>query len=147
MRYRDEGPSRSLASAYRQETGKEQAGGPSGQWTGWYVQYRWKERAEAYDAHLEQQARAAREAEHLRDLDAYRDRQKWLAIANLESAIRMLNMGNKRLADLEQSDYLLRPETLPMWFRAMVTIAEAATNAEAQALAVGELLGLLELNS
>ena len=141
-RYRDAGPSRSLAAAYRQETGKKQAGNPTGQWTGWYAAHDWKDRATAYDAHLELQARQEREAEHLREIEAFRDRQRRMATDTLESTLLLLERANERLDALDPAD--ISAAALPSYFRAAVSIAAAATDAEASALAVTELLALLE---
>jgi len=52
-RYRDAGPSRELRAVYRQATGKPEARQASGTWLKWARQWRWKERALAYDADLE----------------------------------------------------------------------------------------------
>lgn len=46
--YRDVGPKRSLAKAYRLQTGHEQAT-ISGLWNTWRQKYRWAEGAEAFD--------------------------------------------------------------------------------------------------
>jgi len=58
-RYRDAGPSRELRAVYRQATGKPEASQASGCWRKWYTQYRWKERALAYDADLDRARQAA----------------------------------------------------------------------------------------
>src|SRR5262249_32863170 len=58
-RYRDAGPGRELRGIYRAATGKPQAIQASGCWRKWYTQYRWKERALAYDADLDRARQAA----------------------------------------------------------------------------------------
>ena len=52
-RYRDAGPSRELRAVYRQAMGKPEASQASGTWLKWARQWRWKERALAYDVELE----------------------------------------------------------------------------------------------
>jgi hypothetical protein len=59
--FRDLGPGRSVLKAYRQETGKEPARQPSGTWIGWAARWHWHDRAEAWDAELDRQNRAAQE--------------------------------------------------------------------------------------
>lgn len=140
--YRDLGPSRSLAEAYRQETGKKQARQPSGTWTGWYAANDWKKRAEAYDAFLEESVRKEREAEYLRKLEAYRKRQQDMAIKVATSAMNLLEKTNKRLGEMEAED--ITPEKLPAYYRAVAAIADSASNAEATALGVHELIYLLD---
>jgi hypothetical protein len=142
LRYRDMGPGRTLADAYRQASGKGKASAPSGQWTGWYAAHRWRERAEAWDAHLAILAQREREQEHLRQLDAYRARQRRLARRNAEAALLLLKRAVERLNTLATEE--LTPALLPAFVRAAAAVAEQATNAEAQALAVAELLTLLE---
>src|SRR5215831_16519092 len=53
-RYRDAGPTRQLRDTYRQAVGKPQARQASGQWLKWYTRFRWRQRAELWDAHREQ---------------------------------------------------------------------------------------------
>lgn len=140
--YRDLGPSRSIAEAYRQETGKEQAKQASGAWTGWYRAFDWKKRAEVYDAHLEERRRAEREAEYIQDLDAFRKRQKKLARQTGKAASQLLKKAQDRLKTIDIEE--IPPEKLPAFFRAAAAIAEAASNAEATALGVLELMAILD---
>ena len=60
-KYRDVGPTRQLRDTYRQAVGKPQARQASGQWLKWYTRFRWRQRAEAWDAAL---LRVRQEAAH-----------------------------------------------------------------------------------
>ena len=44
---------RTLIEAYRQHVGNPGAANPSDTWSGWSRQYAWRERAAAYDAHID----------------------------------------------------------------------------------------------
>jgi len=143
-RYRDMLPGeRSLITAYRQETGRNQASQPSGQWTGWYQSNQWKHRAEAYDAHKDRIAREASEREHITALTNFRDRQRRLSAAATEAAITLLQLANKRLKepDLEKD---IKVGALPSFVRAAALAASAATAAEAEALGIDELVKQLD---
>lgn len=59
--YRDLGPKRSLVGAYRHKTGRSEARQPPGSWKTWYADNLWKERAEAYDRHLDRMRLIGRE--------------------------------------------------------------------------------------
>jgi hypothetical protein len=70
--YRDMGLTRSIRAAYRQRHGNEEApatGQPSGHWNAWARDWRWRQRAEAYDAHLDRQARLA-QVEAVREMNS-----------------------------------------------------------------------------
>ena len=141
--YRDLGPSRSLDEAYRQHTGQQKGNKrATGHWTRWYSKFEWRARAEAYDAHLELLARRDREAAYIKDLQNLQDRQKKLAQATLGAAIHLLQKAGERLRKLEAGD--IDTKTLPSYFRAADAITEAATNAEATALGLHELITLLD---
>lgn len=78
--YRDLGPERTYAAAYRTSTKKPKAE-LSGRWNLWSRRYQWETRAKAYDSHLEfikQQARERaliqREQEWARRREQIRDR-------------------------------------------------------------------------
>lgn len=137
--YRDYRPARSVDKAFQKAQNSTKTA-PS-HWMRWAVDYDWKRRAEAYDAHLELAARSRREADHLQELDAYRNRQKQLAAATIHASITLLQKSSERLKDLKPEE--IETKMLPAFFRAAAAVAETATNSEAQALAVEELLKAL----
>jgi hypothetical protein len=61
---------RSLGSAYRQHTGKEQAM-PPGQWAGWSTHWDWARRAAEWDAHVYREVRAKRLRERIQWRDQH----------------------------------------------------------------------------
>ena len=141
--YRDLGPGRSLDAAYRKHKGQQKGNKrATGHWTRWYSKFDWKTRAEAYDAHLELLARRGREAAYIQDLQRFQERQKKLSQATLGAAIRLLQKAGERLQALDADE--IPPQSLPAYFRAAAAVAEAATNAEATALGLHELITLLD---
>lgn len=145
--FRDAGSKRSLRTAYRQRTGKEQAKA-SGQWTGWYERHDWRERAEAYDASVEQKQRAEREQSQSAQLEQFRERQRNLSIMTHSVAVRMANRIMRTLDFMEgkptaNGEKLLEPMQLATWTRTVAYVAQASSAGEAQSLAVGDLLELL----
>lgn len=136
------GPQRSLYEAYRQETGRKEARQPSGQWNQMYARNEWKARAEAYDAHLDRLDREKRESEHVTNLTSFRDRQRRLAAAATEAAIGLMTKVNQKLT--EAKDEPISLGQLPAFLRAAASVSLAATNAEAEALAIDDLLKKLD---
>jgi hypothetical protein len=59
--FRNLGPERSVLKAYRQKTGKEQAKQAAGLWNSWATDHHWHKRADAWDAHLDEENRKAQE--------------------------------------------------------------------------------------
>ncbi len=140
--YRDLGTARTMLAAFRQKTSKKTAKQAAGHWNDWHKKNKWKARAQSYDAHLERLLRAKREATYIKDLDALRERQKKLAQVTLNAAIGLLQKAGERLTNLKPGEIDAR--TLPTYFRAAASIAEAATNAEATALGLFELITMLD---
>jgi len=163
--YRDLGAVRSLAKAYRASRG-DRVGIIPGRWRAWAVQFEWVNRAREYDLHIELKARADREEEHQNELQDFRKRQKKLAIATTQSTLRLLELSDRKITDTvkvyeEWREKLAKAQTeeeraelmkndpisiglLPNMIRAAASVAQVATDAEAQALAVNELLKILE---
>lgn len=137
--YRDLGPLRSIAKAL---AAAQRPASQRRYWEHWSAVHQWVRRAEAYDAHLERLARKERETEHLNELEAFRNRQRRLAVASLENSIELLKKAGARLKDLDPKKIPVK--SLPQFFRAAAAVATAATDSEAQALAVAELLALLD---
>ncbi len=106
--YRDLGPSRSLAEAYRQRTGKEQAKQAGGNWTSWYRRNEWKNRAESYDAYLDEEKRRAEAQKWRQRGEDLVEEQYKIAVAMLEKVRQMLNFPLVRQT-VEQKDEDGRP--------------------------------------
>lgn len=148
--YRDypyeEGQRRSLDAAYCKDQGCERGDKrASGHWQRWAADHDWKKRADAFDAHLELKRREELEADYVVDLGDFRDRQQELAQDALQCALDLYMKAQERLEGLEAED--IPATTLPRYFRAAAALAEAATDAEAAALSLHELMRMLEHDS
>lgn len=140
--YRDMGTQRSLDTSYRRHLGQESSlKQASGNWKGWYAQHDWKRRAEAYDAYLEGLNRRVLEEKHLSRLGDLRDQQDRLGRASVEISIALLNRLGTRIKGIEADDIPVK--AIPAFLRAVAAVSDAATNAQAQALAVEELLRVI----
>ncbi len=137
--YRDLGSARSLEKA-RQRLGK--SSGYIRQLETWSSRYAWLRRSKGYDAYLELLSRREREASYMTDMEAMRQRQKKLSLATFSAAIGLLHKAMERLKALDAAD--IDPGKLPAYFRAAAAVAEMATNAEAVALGLHELVSLLD---
>lgn len=104
---------RSLAGAYRQHTGREQARHVSGCWTAWYGRWNWRRRAEkrdAYDAEVR-----------------HEENQKAIAKMAKRHAAIAANMQAKlveRLQALDTQD--IPPSMLPAWLDITVRVERLA---------------------
>ena len=78
----------------------------------------------------------------MNDMEAMRQRQKKLSLATFSAAISLLHKAIERLKALDAAD--IDPGRLPAYFRAAAAVAEVATNAEAVALGLHELVSLLD---
>ena len=148
--YRDMGPARSLRLLLKQYQGANRPQtAPKAPPTRrlktlklWSRRYAWPRRTQAFDAHLELLSRREREKAYMEDLEALRARQKQLGRITLRAATRLLEKALGRLEALEASE--IDPGKLPAFFRAAASVAETATNAEAVALGLHELITLLD---
>jgi hypothetical protein len=141
--YRDLRAERSIDHAYRTVSGQQRGNKrASGRFTEWSQRYEWKRRAEAYDAYLERTIRDKLEAEtvgaYQNDLAAYFDRQKKLSAAAGNAAIGLLTKASEGLRSLNAAK--MKPLELAAIFRAAAAVASAASDAEAVALGVNDLL-------
>lgn len=143
--YRDMGSSRGVLKAYRLKTGKNEANTISGQWLGWYDKFDWKERARAYDVHLEKQARKVKEAEYQKKIQKFQESIGTLQDVALKAAVSVLQKGVEALNKLDTDK--IEPQMIPAYLRAAAAVAESATNAQAQNLAITELMAVLEADS
>lgn len=134
--YRDAGESRTIDGAYRAYAGAEKGGkGAPGFFRRWAAEFVWTERAAAYDAHREAERLAEKGTE---EIEAFRERQVKLAAATTGTAIRLLQKLNERLNTLEAAE--ITPQMIPSYARAIASVAEASTNAEAVANGVAAIL-------
>jgi len=141
--YRDLRADRSIDAAYRASRGQQDGNKrASGQFTEWSQQFEWKVRAEAYDAYMERRIREKLEADTVggyeRDLAAYFDRQKKLSAAAGNAAIGLLTKASEGLKNVDPAK--MKPLELASLFRAAAAVASAASDAEAIALGVDDLL-------
>lgn len=154
--YRDLGAGRSIDAAYREHVVREQgqnrgetgagatrapakAGGraPS-HWQTWSARFAWPERAAAYDAHLDRQARRELEREHINHLEAFRGRMRRAAAAFTETQLTLMQKVNERLKTLAPED--LKPALIPGYVKAITEAGAVAADAEAMALGVEDIL-------
>lgn len=145
--YRDLRADRSIDAAYRHVTGVQKGHNrATGRFKAWAADHEWMKRAEAYDAHLEMMARVEMESaatdRHRDSLAEFQDRQRRLSAAAADAAIALLAKASERLRDLDVKE--ISAGALPSYFRAAASIAESASNSEAQSLAVDELLRAME---
>lgn len=140
--YRDLGPRRSIDKAWRALNPRHERATAPRHWREWARTLDWVDRAEAWDARVELIARGERQAEHMAELEAFRERQKKLAVSTLEATLHLLERLVRRLEALEPDD--IPVASLPAFMRACVAVARSATDAEADAIAVTELLHLLD---
>jgi len=140
--YRDLGRSRSMLTAYRQKTSREQAERINGVWNAWSQTFEWTKRARAYDIYLERLARKAKEDAHFADVEAFRKRQMQFSRAAAAASEQLLIKATQRLLTLTQND--ITPKMLASMFRAAAIVGLVSGNAEAGALGIDELIASLE---
>ena len=107
----------------------------------WSGKHDWVRRAAAWDAKLAERRAVEAEEEHMRQLASFRERQRKMSQAMSKSALKLLKRADTRLEGLDPAE--IPVESIPAFFRAVATVADSAGSAEAQALAVTELLNLL----
>lgn len=108
--------------------------------------YRWRERAEQWDVDRDAKEREAIEALSIDEqVERYRSRQVRLASESMEGAILMARWVKRELAHmLTQPAGTAKPSEVARVATAYTQVAAIAGNAEAQAIGIGELLGLLD---
>lgn len=112
-----------------------------GRWRLWASDWKWKERAEAYDTHKDRVARATREQEHRNHLESYCEEKRKAAAAISKVALELLMKSQQRLKSVNVDD--ISVEKLPAFMRAAASLYDAAGNAQAEALAVDQILGVI----
>jgi hypothetical protein len=107
--YRDAGPGRSLAKAYdlhRQRTSPGSATRRSaqapGHWHGWSRQFDWRSRAEAWDAHLDREARDG-QVRARRELQASHENTLRVAADRLSEALQSVDFNQMKPTELVNS--------------------------------------------
>jgi hypothetical protein len=112
----------------------------------WSRQHHWQERAMLFERSQFDLRRRAREQEHARELREYVSQQKQVARATLQIALQLLDVSNRALNQLRQSDAAgsLSYSQVCSVLRTAAQVADSCSNAQAQALGVEELLTLLD---
>ena len=136
--YRDLGAARNVR-AVGQKLGKSRA-----LMERWSSAHDWVGRAAEYDRYLENEARRAREAEHLRTITEFQGRQRRLSAAATEAAIRLYKIANARLEKAEEEEEVIPLHLLPRFYASAADMAKIGTAAEAEALGIDELLRHLD---
>jgi transposase len=108
----------------------------------WADRYGWQERASGYDAETEQARRKGREAEHLAEIAAYRERAYAVAVQTSQMAIALLYKAGMRLKALDIME--ITPAMIPRYLRTAAAVLEYSLNAEAEAIGVRRLEHLLD---
>jgi hypothetical protein len=138
--YRDLSKSRSIDKAFQQHQNSTKTA--PRHWMDWAVDFDWKHRAAAYDAHIELSHRKTREAEHTAELVAYRERARKAAQDTAAIASAALLKAGRRLQTLDPEQ--IDASALPGFLRAAAAVLESSLNAEAEAIGVRRLESLLD---
>jgi hypothetical protein len=150
--FRDAGPSRKMDKVWRSYEREHRRVVPehrrcASSWWEWYRRFDWKDRAEKYDAFLELNSRRLRESAHKEKVEAHLDRQRQISVAVQNVALRMLQVAQKELQrtnpQQEPGQHTLPPTKLAGYVRTAAWLAQWGSEAEASALGVDELIGLL----
>lgn len=116
----------------------------------WNKQNKWQERCAAWDRHNAIIRAKAREREHKVALDQFANQQQQLHEAALRASVKTFQIANAMLNKLVDHNGMLRedldPKTIPTFLRTAAYVGEVAGNAQAQSLAVRELLSQFELD-
>lgn len=139
------GPTRDMLSVYRQRTGRHQAAKPSGHWHQWVYGNNWRERADAYDAHIQEQVFSElieeQTAQTKRELEEFRKANETLGKGLAYQAVRAMKLLNKFLdekAELKTTDDARHMSTL------MSNAIRYAPELWAKAIGIPELEAMLE---
>jgi hypothetical protein len=135
--YRDIAPAIRSAAAVAEKTGE-----PPDTVRRWRKRLKWVSRALAWDVYVDQLARADAITQHRREIEEFRTQQAAIAAVTLAIVRDGLAVAQKKIAVLDKED--LTPAVLNPFLRAMAAIAEASTNANAQAIGVTDLLAMID---
>lgn len=116
----------------------------------WSTANKWQERVAAWDRHNAILRARAREREHKTALDQFANQQQQLHEAALRASVKTFQIANAMLNKLVDHNGMLRedldPKSIPTFLRTAAYVGEVAGNAQAQSLAVRELLSQFELD-
>jgi hypothetical protein len=141
---------RSVIKAYDKyllSQGKKPVGRANESWYEWYNLFQWKERAKAYDSFLTEETRNYVKHEQYQQLIDFRRRQRDLAGMITDSAALMIERALEALKRIKSED--ITPRMIPEYVKTAAQVAELAQNAEANAMALNEIvdkLGIEEQN-
>lgn len=168
IRYCELGPQRSIDTAYRASIGQEESNKTaSGRWTKWSQDYRWVERAKAWDAEQVLAVVEHRKAEHLSEIADYKKNRLETATKSFNTANNLLDRVNERISNLEKIESIVSqadPEDLTIGEIKAITFAtdlktiafallaaskvmHAALDDKAHGLAINKLLEKMEVSS
>jgi hypothetical protein len=151
--YRDAGPSRKMDQVWRAFQLGRGVIVPEHRRcaSNWWVYFRthdWKARAEKYDTHLELQHRHLRESASREKIEHHLESTRQMMVAFKGVALRMINIARVEL-DRKASDELapgvhtLTSSRFSTYVRTAATLASLASEQEANALGIDELIGIL----
>lgn len=132
---------------YLLSQGKAKAGRANDSWYAWYSFYRWQERAKAYDSFLAEETKNYVKHDQYQQLIDFRRRQRDLAGMITDSAALMIDRALSALKLIKPEQITAR--MIPEYVKTAAQVAELAQNAEANAMALNEIvdkLGIEERN-
>lgn len=151
--YRELGPSRSLAAAYHRYR-LERDGGEAGEKQGtdlpkapsyfelWCSKHEWVRRTEAWDAHVDREARDRAADEYVDWLRDFQRRRMETARRLQKGVQRGCELLLERLETLEASE--IEPGDLNKHLRALVALDSHAAESEQEALGISRIIEILE---
>jgi hypothetical protein len=128
---------------YLESQGKPKVNRANESWYEWYNLFHWVERAKAYDNFLAEETSNFQKHEQMQQLIDFRRRQRDLAGMITDSAALMLSKALEALKNLKPEH--IQPRMIPEYVKTAATVAEFAQNAEANAMALSEIVDKLGL--
>lgn len=137
---------RSVIKAYDKylvSQAKKPVGRANEQWYLWYNLFMWPERAKAYDGFMHEETMNYVKHEQYQQLIDFRRRQRDLAGMITDSASLMIERALQALKRIRAED--ITPRMIPEYVKTAAQVAELAQNAEANAMALNEIVEKLGL--